>query len=347
MPRMANAPRSVHRVLALSLLLLPCAAGRGRAAPGGAAPPTITLTAESVAVGSDVVMPASDATEAEYPDWKLAPLWSRLTGESTDTATLVAPADAPFGTLKLLLHTGALADLRVFRLQPDGTPPAVVSVSTAGVEPAAAEAMRVTLAPGSIEATFGPTGRIVVASDDAVARWDAALARLASERPDVPRRGVVLAVDDAVDQRTLVAVVRSLHARGLGRPTLRLSPDAVFFRGPRAPGTHAVDVPGALDREIIRRVIRRHGREHAGCYEAALVRRQEAAGKVVARFVVASDGRVIATDVLSSEIRDVELARCMTDAIAKWRFPAPRGGGMVAVTYPFVFRAAPDATPAK
>jgi hypothetical protein len=33
------------------------------------------------------------------------------------------------------------------------------------------------------------------------------------------------------------------------------------------------------------------------------------------------------------------LRACLEEKVMRWRFPAPRGGGVVIVRYPFVFRA--------
>ena len=47
---------------------------------------------------------------------------------------------------------------------------------------------------------------------------------------------------------------------------------------------------------------------------------------------------VIAAAVQESTVEDRTLESCITERIRRWGFPEPRGGGVVVVTYPFVFR---------
>ena len=111
-------------------------------------------------------------------------------------------------------------------------------------------------------------------------------------------------------------------------------------RRSRAPLVAAgkVAVQGALSRTIIRRVIRRHLNEVRFCYQKQLGSKPGLAGKLVLRFTIGPKGRVVSSRVARSTINSKPLATCVTRAVRRWLFPAPVGGGIVVVKYPFVFK---------
>lgn len=99
-----------------------------------------------------------------------------------------------------------------------------------------------------------------------------------------------------------------------------------------------VHVSGALDKELIRQVIHANRGQVRACYERVLPRRPDLAGKVSAHFVISSDGAVSAADIAESTVNDAELETCLANRVRGWVFPKPKGGGVVVVTYPFVFK---------
>jgi TonB family protein len=110
-------------------------------------------------------------------------------------------------------------------------------------------------------------------------------------------------------------------------------------RGPEMrPGP--VETNGGLSKEVIRRVVRRHHNEVKFCYEQALRARPDLEGRVTTRFMISPSGSVAASVVQSSTLGNGEAEQCITQAITRWSFPAPSDGGMVSVTYPFVFSSA-------
>ncbi len=96
-------------------------------------------------------------------------------------------------------------------------------------------------------------------------------------------------------------------------------------------------VRGALDRDIIRRIVRSHINEIRYCYERKLVQDPSLAGNVTVNFVINSEGDVTSSKVTSTTIRDRQVSTCVANRVLRWRFPDPAGGGIVSVTYPFVF----------
>lgn len=96
-------------------------------------------------------------------------------------------------------------------------------------------------------------------------------------------------------------------------------------------------VLGELKKAEIDPVMKEHLPSIRGCYQAQLARRPELAGKVVMKFVVAKDGTVSSATVKSTTLNSPETEGCMIAEFGKMRFPAPRGGGIVIVSYPFEF----------
>lgn len=103
------------------------------------------------------------------------------------------------------------------------------------------------------------------------------------------------------------------------------------------PGT--AEVRGSLDKEIIRRIIRRHINEVKFCYEKELVKSPGLMGRVMVQFTIAGTGGVIASIVQASTMNNPSVEQCIAQSVRRWEFPKPSGGGIVVVTYPFVLKA--------
>lgn len=116
------------------------------------------------------------------------------------------------------------------------------------------------------------------------------------------------------------------------------------FRG-RSAGVPQVrsggaEVRGSLSKEVIRRVVRRHINEVKFCYEQQLNSRPDLQGRVTTRFVISPTGSVQSAMVASSSLRNQAVESCIVRAVRRWTFPAPDGGGVVVVNYPFLLDAA-------
>ena len=103
------------------------------------------------------------------------------------------------------------------------------------------------------------------------------------------------------------------------------------------PGT--AEVRGSLDKELIRRIIRRHINEVKFCYERELTRNAGMEGRVMVNFTIGPTGAVVASIVQSSTLGNPTVEQCIAGALRRWEFPRPQGG-IVVVTYPFVLKAA-------
>ncbi len=115
--------------------------------------------------------------------------------------------------------------------------------------------------------------------------------------------------------------------------------------GPKGPPGKLValkpEVSDGLDIELVRRVIRQHQAEYRYCYERRLNVNHDLEGKIVVKFTIGGTGNILAAAVEEDTSGDGEVGSCIVEHVRQWTFPAPAGGGMVIVRYPFVFRHAP------
>jgi TonB family protein len=77
-------------------------------------------------------------------------------------------------------------------------------------------------------------------------------------------------------------------------------------------------------------------------YERQLLRNPSLAGRVAVRLVIGPDGSVVSATVASSTIGSTEVEQGVVNVLRNIQFPAPEGGGVHIVTYPFVFVATGD-----
>ncbi|MFN7145809.1 MAG: AgmX/PglI C-terminal domain-containing protein, partial [Myxococcota bacterium] len=94
---------------------------------------------------------------------------------------------------------------------------------------------------------------------------------------------------------------------------------------------------GSLDKGLIDGVIKAGMGEVRACYTALQRRVPDAAGTTTMKFVVAANGTVSSTAVKSSTIADVPFQDCLRKVFHGLRYPEPKGGGIVIVSYPLVF----------
>ncbi|HZS35385.1 MAG TPA: AgmX/PglI C-terminal domain-containing protein [Polyangia bacterium] len=99
-------------------------------------------------------------------------------------------------------------------------------------------------------------------------------------------------------------------------------------------------VKGNLDRAIVRRVVRSHMNEVRFCYEKELMNHPELFGRVMAQFTIGANGVVVTSGVQSSTMSSPAVEGCIAQAVRRWEFPKPEGGGIVIVSYPFMLKAA-------
>lgn len=92
----------------------------------------------------------------------------------------------------------------------------------------------------------------------------------------------------------------------------------------------------ALDRDIVRRIVRAHINEVRSCYNQGLREQPELRGIVEIVFVIGGDGTVRKTvDTSGDRFADHQVRDCIATAIRRWKFPKPKGGEQVTVKHPF------------
>ena len=113
---------------------------------------------------------------------------------------------------------------------------------------------------------------------------------------------------------------RGLSGLGGEEPQVRVAPPTVS---------------GMLSPEVIRRVVLRNLGQVTHCHEQALGANPNASGRVVIRFVIGGNGAVQSSAVAASSYPVASGAQCIANAVHRWQFPSPEGGGLVTVSYPF------------
>jgi TonB family protein len=99
-------------------------------------------------------------------------------------------------------------------------------------------------------------------------------------------------------------------------------------------------VVGGLDKDVIAKIIRRHQNEIRYCYEQELNKDPDLAGKVGVQFVIDPTGSVSDASVSETTLANATTESCMLSRIRRWKFPEPKGGGIVTVTFPWIFKPA-------
>jgi hypothetical protein len=112
--------------------------------------------------------------------------------------------------------------------------------------------------------------------------------------------------------------------------------------------TGETKVLGAIDPELIRKVIRDHADQVRYCYEQQLTLNPKLGGKVAIKWQINADGRASATILDPSVPIDSDglrtVGECIMSRIRTWEFPKPKGGGMAIVTYPWILRSSGSGT---
>ncbi|MBC7742839.1 MAG: AgmX/PglI C-terminal domain-containing protein [Bdellovibrionaceae bacterium] len=98
------------------------------------------------------------------------------------------------------------------------------------------------------------------------------------------------------------------------------------------------EVSGGLDREVIAQYIKTQLGQILYCYERQLSATPDLYGKVAVKFTIASTGQVETQAINDTTLKNSSVEGCILNKVAKWKFPEPKGGTKVLVTYPFLFK---------
>ncbi|GMV40879.1 MAG: hypothetical protein AMXMBFR64_25950 [Myxococcales bacterium] len=99
-----------------------------------------------------------------------------------------------------------------------------------------------------------------------------------------------------------------------------------------------VSVSGELDKATVRRVIQSYLGQIKWCYQKELQKNPDLGGKVVLAFLIAANGSTVNPSVSLNTMATPEVGSCIAQKATRWKFPSPRNGGVVKVSYPFLFK---------
>lgn len=160
--------------------------------------------------------------------------------------------------------------------------------------------------------------------------------------------GDAAAVEGMSDPVAGPILVEDGAVRAPGAEALVMYDSITLAEGPNSGGTLRIESPdeqgsaggvtrGRLEREVIRGVIDTNTPAVLRCYESALVNDPALEGRVTVRFIIGPDGAVDNALVQDSELHAPRVEDCVATAVRQMQFPAPEGGGIVIVNYPFMF----------
>ncbi|MBC7419651.1 MAG: AgmX/PglI C-terminal domain-containing protein [Bdellovibrio sp.] len=98
------------------------------------------------------------------------------------------------------------------------------------------------------------------------------------------------------------------------------------------------EVTGGLDRDVIAQYIKTQLGQILYCYERQLSASPDLYGKVAVKFTIAGTGQVETQTINDTTLKNSSVEGCILSKVARWKFPEPKGGTKVLVTYPFLFK---------
>ncbi len=102
--------------------------------------------------------------------------------------------------------------------------------------------------------------------------------------------------------------------------------------------TADASVDEGLTKDEVAKVIHSHMNEIRFCYESAILKDPTLAGKLLVDFRINAGGLVPTAGVSEASLLNQQVTQCLVGKLKTWKFPQPRGGVVVAVSYPFVFK---------
>jgi hypothetical protein len=97
---------------------------------------------------------------------------------------------------------------------------------------------------------------------------------------------------------------------------------------------------GGLDRSVVQATIAKYLSQVRACYETGLKKNPGLGGQVTMAFEIGGQGDLNFAKVQKTSLDNAEVEQCISTKMMTWKFPKPRGGVAVKVSYPFVLRSA-------
>lgn len=309
-PDAPPAPASDPGTIGLSAGPRASGQGMGTSGPGfGGSFPSLHFTGERVAPAHARVVVVADRRARNEA---VARVVARFPGP---VALAVRDPSGAVGALALPLGTGpSAAEASTYRISIDGARAMIMDVpagTSREVAPDAGGGLDVARLRAEVAAIYasaagaGATVALDVTSDGPVEPLVAAL--------------------DAMAGGTAPVGVIARRASG-GMRSGRITVPQLRFGNP--------NIIGTMDKNIIRRFLKRSQGRIKYCYEKQLLLKPGLAGTVTAEFVIGALG-----DVPSSKASGLDpvVARCIAEVIHGIEFPSAPGAGITKVSYPFTF----------
>jgi len=144
-------------------------------------------------------------------------------------------------------------------------------------------------------------------------------------------------VGPETDAQMLVSFLALLDGAGVTSIGLGLIPTEAERKAnlPPVVSDGQPNAQGDLDKDVIRRFVKRNLPRITYCYEKELLAIPNLQGTVQIQFFIAPTGKVASA---SGAGMNATVASCVAGVIKGIEFPKPKGGGGVQVNYPFTFR---------
>ena len=95
----------------------------------------------------------------------------------------------------------------------------------------------------------------------------------------------------------------------------------------------------SIDKEAIKRIIRRNRRAIKSCYDLELIKNPSLSGKIVLQWRITQGGKMIKPKVKSNDMATRTLGPCIIKRLRVLKFPDPGPDEIAEVAFPFVFEA--------
>ncbi|MBS1151736.1 MAG: domain/TonB protein [Myxococcaceae bacterium] len=310
------------RRLALAGVLLGCSSA--------GAQPSIVIAGDTIVVaGKPLSVTVKRLLSTESPELTEALLARRAQApEENPCGQIQVPGGTTFALIGKVLAACTTAGLTSIGLRETAAQPIVAVTTAASPDAKVPIVLKVTatdlrlIVAGAVTGPFA-TGML--------------LEKVKAMRAGLPGQlAITVEVEESVPFASVRDVLEICTRGGLSQLTLKGSAaSGVPKPEPTKEAAAELAVQGALDQELIRKVVLSNQAQVRACYEKVLAGFPKLDGKVSLKFSISADGSV--RSAVAESTSNLELSGCISDRVKTWVFPKPREGGVVVVTYPFTF----------
>lgn len=103
-------------------------------------------------------------------------------------------------------------------------------------------------------------------------------------------------------------------------------------------GGYGASFVGTIDRNGVLRVIKSKQAVIRRCYEKELRFKKDLGGRVVVKFEIGENGKVLTASINDSSLGDAGVENCLKNELVTWQFPEPPANSVAEVIFPFTFQ---------